>query len=95
MKKKIKVSLLTIITFLNLLLFGLTIWINYGNESYIAMIDQHLADASAENQDKDREIELLKEKNAEKSERLQVINWKLQQIEARNEGIKYQEGDEE
>ncbi|MFL2100071.1 hypothetical protein [Desemzia sp. FAM 23989] len=93
MKKKIKVSLLTIITFLNLLLFGLTIWINYGNESYIATINQHLAEASAENQDKGREIELLKEENAEKSEQLQVSNWKLGQIEARDEGIKYQESD--
>lgn len=88
MKKKIELSLLTIITFLNLFLFGLTIWINYENESYIATINQHLADSSAKVQELEQDL-------SEEKKLRQVANWKLGQIEARDEGIKYQEGDAE
>lgn len=39
------------------------------------------------------EIERLEQELAEEREQLMVSNWKLQMIDARNEGIKYQEGD--
>lgn len=86
MKKKFKLPLITIITILNLILFGLTILLIYKNETYIQTIDQHLADANAE-------VQLLDSKLTETKKQLFYSNKELEMIYMRNEGISYQEDD--
>lgn len=85
MKKK-PLLLLTVVTFLNLILFVLTIFINHTNETYIQTIDQHLADANAE-------VQLLDNELNETKKQLFYSNKELEMIYMRNEGIDYQEDD--
>lgn len=86
MVKKSKVLLLTVVTFLNLILFALTIFINHTNETYIQTIDQHLADANAE-------VQLLDSELTETKKQLFYSNKELEMIYMRSEGIDYQEDD--
>lgn len=87
MNKKKSRLILTVITILNLVLFVLTIFINHTNEIYIQTIDQHLADANAE-------VQLLDSELTETKKQLFYSNKELEMIYMRNEGIKYQEGEE-
>lgn len=86
MFKKKTISLLTVLTILNLVLFVLTIFINHTNEIYIQTIDQHLADANAE-------VQLLDSELTETKKQLFYSNKELEMIYMRNEGISYQEDD--
>lgn len=87
MNKKKSPLILTVLTILNLVLFVLTIFINHTNETYIQTIDQHLADANAE-------VQLLNSELNETKNQLFYSNKELEMIYMRNEGINYQEGEE-
>lgn len=87
MNKKKSPLILTVLTTLNLVLFVLTIFINHTNESYIQILDQHLADANAE-------VQLLDNELNETKKQLFYSNKELEMIYMRNEGIDYQEDTE-
>lgn len=80
MNKKKSPLILTVLTTLNLVLFVLTIFINHTNESYIQTLDQHLADANAE-------VQLLDNELNETKNQLFYSNKELEMIYMRNEGI--------
>lgn len=78
-------------TVVNILLLALALFIVYENESYIQTIDQALADEYAKTDELEKQ---LKEEQDETDEvRQQALEYKdkVNQIEARNEGIMYQE----
>lgn len=85
MTKKRNTILLTISIFLVVVFIAITTFIHVTNERYINTQGSYLTTAY-------EEIERLEQDLAEEREQLMVSNWKLQMIDARNEGIKYQEG---
>ena len=70
--------------FLVVVFIAINAFIHVTNERYINTQGSHLTIAY-------EEIERLEQELAGTKEQLQISNWKLQMIDARNEGIKYQE----
>ncbi|MFL2104154.1 hypothetical protein [Mycobacteroides abscessus] len=79
MLKKINIGLSILI----LMLLTLITYYIIKTETYVKTLHQNLADVYVELQ----RVEFERDGN---KEQLLISNWKLNQIEARNEGIKYQ-----
>lgn len=86
MTKKQTTIKLTISIFLAAVFIGISAYIHVVNERYINTQGSHLTLAYERIDELEREL-------AEEREQLQISNWKLGQIEARDEGVRYQEGD--
>lgn len=94
MTKKQSTVLLFIFLALNLLLLALNIEMHEDAANLSADLEETLVDRTHEVQELRFENQLLESQLADTQEELQVSLWKLSQIEARNEGVKYQEGEE-
>lgn len=88
MKKALKISFQIIIFVTISTIIFLSLWMNSKNEMYIQTIERSNSELSTE-------LSSVKIELVETKRQLQESNWKLQQIEMRNEGIYYQESEDE
>lgn len=88
MKKALSISFQIIILATISTIIVLSLWMNSKNEMYIQTIERSNSELSTE-------LSSVKIEIVETKRQLQESNWKLQQIEMRNEGIYYQESEDE
>lgn len=77
----------------NLVLLALNIEMYEDTSNLSVNLEQKLSDRNAEVQELNSEVKIYQHELADTKEQLLIRNWQLGQIEARSEGVRYQEGD--